>query len=494
MESNTLGSLFKSCQLKADTYDEMFSAPAAARPFAKTFFEEFSNIPVGVFKNLQSNTSRFFLNHGITFNIYDKEEKSERLFPIDCIPRLMSYEDWSLIKKGLEQRIKAINLFLWDIYHKELILKDNIVPKDLIYSCKNYRLQMKNVSVPENVYVSLCGTDLVRTKKGFFVLEDNLRVPSGTSYMLTCRQAMIKNFLSIFRKCHIQPIESYCLELLKTLFYLSPKKEEAQVVLLTPGPYNSAYFEHVFLAGQMGVELVQGQDLQIHDNNVYMKTTKGLKKVDVIYSRINDDFLDPLNFRSDSCLGVPGLFSAYQSGSVALSNAPGTGVADDKAVYSYMPQIIRYYLEQEPILSNVPTYLCRKPKELEHTLNNLKKMVVKTVGGAGGYGMFIGPTASKKETEEFSLKLKSDPENYVSQPVLSLSTSPCFIGDAIEPRHVDLRPFVLYSNEMRLVPGGLCRVALKKDSLVVNSSQGGGAKDIWIIDQKKERSDDFKSG
>ena len=485
MQSDTLGSLFKNYQLEANTYDEMFSAQAQSRSFTETFFQEFNNIPKDVFKNLQANTSQFFLHHGITFNIYDKEQKLERLFPIDCIPRLMSCEDWSFIKEGLEQRIQAINLFLWDIYHKEQILKDNIVPRDLIYSCKNFRLQMKKVSVPEDIYVSLCGTDLVRTKEGFFVLEDNLRVPSGSSYMLTCRQAMIKNFLSVFRKCNIQPIESYCRELLKTLFYLSAKKEEAQVVLLTPGPYNSAYFEHIFLASQMGVELVQGQDLQVHNNIVYMKTTQGLKKVDVIYSRVNDDFLDPLSFRPDSYLGVPGLFSAYQSGSVALSNAPGTGVADDKAVYSYIPQIIRYYLEQDPILSNVKTYLCRRPKELQYTLKNLKHLVVKTVGGAGGSGMFMGPMASKKETDEFSLKLKSDPENYISQPVLPLSTSPCFMGDTVEPRHVDFRPFVLYSDKMNLVPGGLCRVALKKDSLIVNSSQGGGAKDIWIINHKK---------
>ena len=486
MQSDTLGSLFKNYQLKIDTYDEMFSAEGKAKPFTEVFLKEFHNIPLDVFKSLQANTSRFFLYQGITFNIYDKEEESERLFPIDCIPRLISCEDWNFIKQGLEQRIKAINLFLRDIYHEERILKDNVIPKDLIYSCKNFRLQMREVSVPGNIYVSLCGTDLVRTKNGFFVLEDNLRVPSGSSYMLTCRQAMIKNFFSVFRKCNIRPIESYSSELLKTLRYMSEKKEEAQVVLLTPGPYNAAYFEHIFLASQMGIELVQGQDLQVHNNNVYMKTTQGLKKVDVIYSRVNDDFLDPLSFRPDSYLGVPGLFLAYQSGSVVISNAPGTGVADDKAIYSYMPQIIRYYLKQDPILSNVETYLCRKPKKLEYTLKNLKDLVVKTVGGAGGSGMLMGPMASKKEIDEFTVKLKSNPENYVSQPVLPLSTSPCFIDDKVEPRHVDFRPFVLYSDKMHLVPGGLCRVALQKGSLIVNSSQGGGAKDIWIIDHKRK--------
>ena len=362
------------------------------------------------------------------------------------------------------------------------ILKDSFIPKDLIYESPHFLKEMKGTVVPYDVYVHLCGTDIIRTNQGFFVLEDNLRVPSGSSYMLMCRQIMKQNFPRIFRKCNVRRIDDYALRFLKSLSGLS-EKENPTVVLLTPGVFNSAYFEHTFLAGQMGIELVQGQDLVFNNNAIYIKTIKELKKVDVIYRRIDDVFLDPLTFRSDSVLGVPGLFSAYKSGSVVVANAPGTGVADDKAVYSYVPEMIRYYLKEDPLLQNVQTYRCREKKDLEYTLANLSRLVVKPVGGSGGCGLLFGPQASKKEIEDYKEKIKHNPKNYISQPILDLSTSPCFIEGKMKSRHVDLRPFVLFNKnfETDIVPGGLCRVALKEGHLIVNSSQGGGSKDLWVL-------------
>lgn len=464
-------------------YNEIFLSSGEPREFSRSFVEAFDQLSLPHIKKADHLSRQFFLKEGITFNVYGESPQSEgRVFPMDIIPRIMSSQDWSFLERGLNQRLRALNLFLKDIYSDEKILKDSVVPKDLIYESPHFLREMKGVSVPGDVYVSLCGTDIVRTQDGFFVLEDNLRVPSGSSYMYMCRQVMRQNFINLFRNCSVQSIDDYALKLLKTLSPLS-QKENPTVVLLTPGVFNSAYFEHAFLAEQMGIELVQGQDLIFQDNAVYMKTIKQLKKVDVIYRRIDDVFLDPLTFRSDSVLGVPGLFSAYKSGSLVLANAPGVGVADDKAVYSYVPEIIKYYLDEDPILKNVPTFRCREEKALAYTLGNLSKLVVKPVGGSGGYGLLMGPKASKKELKSFKEKLEKNPKDFISQPVLDISTSPCFIDGKIQDRHVDLRPFVMFGRDFkaRTVPGGLCRVALKKGSLVVNSSQGGGSKDIWVL-------------
>lgn len=466
-----------------DFYDEMFSQTEEAHPFSRLFVQEFDELSLRDIKKADHLSRQFFVAEGITFNVYDGEKASEeKVFPMDIIPRIMSSENWDFIAKGLHQRLLALNLFLKDIYADEKILKDRIVPKDLIYESPHFLKEMKNTAVPHDVYVHLCGTDIVRTSQGFFVLEDNLRVPSGSSYMLMCRQIMKQNFLRVFRKCNVRRINDYALRFLKSLSGLS-EKENPTVALLTPGVFNSAYFEHTFLAGQMGIDLVQGQDLVFNNNALYIKTVKELKKVDVIYRRIDDVFLDPLTLRPDSVLGVPGLFSAYKSGSVVIANAPGTGVADDKAVYSYVPEMIKYYLKEDPLLQNVQTFRCREKKGLEHTLANLSRLVVKPVGGAGGSGLLFGPQAGKKEIEDYKEKIKQDPKNFISQPVLSLSTSPCFIEGKMKSRHVDLRPFVLCNKDFKtdIVPGGLCRVALKEGRFIVNSSQGGGSKDFWVL-------------
>ena len=463
-------------------YDEMF-LNEDVHPFSSCFVEEFNKLSSQDIKKANNLSRQFFSNEGITFTTYDgSDEVGGRLFPMDIIPRIMSAKDWDFLEKGLSQRLRALNCFLKDIYTDEKIIKDKIIPKDLIYESPHFLKEMKNTPVPFDVYVSLCGTDVVRTQDGFFILEDNLRVPSGSSYMLMCRQVMKQNFPHLFRKCNIKKIDDYALRLLKSLKQLS-KKENPVVVLLTPGVFNAAYFEHVFLANQMGIELVQGQDLILNDNTIYIKKIKELKKVDVIYRRVDDAFLDPITFRSDSILGVPGLFSSYKTGSVVIVNAPGTGVADDKAVYTYVPEIIKYYLKEDPLLQNVPTYRCRDKKDLQYTLENLDTLVVKPVGGSGGYGLMIGPEASQKEIEDCKKQLKENSKNFISQPVLDLSTSPCFIDNTIQPRHVDLRPFILFNKDFEadIIPGGLCRVALKKGSLVVNSSQGGGSKDIWVL-------------
>lgn len=467
-----------------DFHDEMFFQNGEAYPFSKYFVREFNELSLQEIKRANSISNQFLLNEGITFNIHNSIQPSEdKIFPVDIIPRVMSSKEWDFIERGISQRLTALNLFLKDIYTDEKILKDKVIPKDLIYECPHFLREMKNTRVPFDIYVNLCGTDIVRTSQGLFVLEDNLRVPSGSSYMLMCRQIIKQNFPHLFRKCAVRRIDDYSLRLLKSLSSLS-QQENPTVVLLTPGIFNSAYFEHSFLAGQMGIELVQGQDLVFNDNAIYMKTIKELKKVDVIYRRIDDVFLDPLSFRSDSLLGVPGLFAAYKSGSVVIANAPGTGVADDKAVYSYISKIIKYYMKEDPLLYNIQTYRCREEKDLKYTLENIDQLVVKPVGGSGGYDMLIGPKASKKEIEDYSEKIKQNPNNYISQPVLDLSTAPCFIDEEVQARHVDLRPFALFNKEFKadVVPGGLCRVALKKGCLIVNSSQGGGSKDMWILD------------
>jgi uncharacterized circularly permuted ATP-grasp superfamily protein len=423
-----------------------------------------------------------FLHQGITFTVYSDKQATERIIPTDLLPRIVTAAEWGRIEAGLKQRILALNHFLRDIYGDGRVLKDGVIPRSMIYGSRHYRREMRGLQVPHGAYVNVCGTDLVRREDGqFVVLEDNLRVPSGVSYMLANRDVVRRAFPNLFRAMGVKPIEQYPRELLAALRALTPFQQDASIAVLTPGVFNSAYFEHAFLARQMGVELVEGRDLLVNDNVVYARTTSGLKRIDVIYRRIDDDFIDPLAFRDESSLGVPGLFNAYRAGSVVIANALGTGVADDKAVYAYVPRLIRYYLSEEPILDSVETFLCREPKSLSHVLANLDKLVVKAVGESGGYGMLVGPHASKAEREAFAKKVKADPENYIAQPTIQLSTAPTFIDGGVEGRHVDLRPFVLHGEETVIVPGALTRVALKRGSLVVNSSQGGGSKDTWVL-------------
>ncbi len=463
-------------------YDEMFSGPGAVRPHYQPLDARLKTLPLGELERRQHVCEQIFLHQGITFTVYSDAQATERIIPTDLLPRIVAAAEWERVERGLTQRIQALNQFLLDIYTDGHVLKDGIVPRGMILGSKHYRREMRGVAVPHGAYVNVCGTDLVRREDGeFVVLEDNLRVPSGVSYMLANRDVVRRAFPNVFRASHVRPIEHYPGELLATLKSLVPFQEDASIAVLTPGVFNAAFFEHAFLARQMGVELVEGRDLLVNDNVVYTRTTSGLKRIDVIYRRIDDDFIDPLAFREDSALGVPGLFNAYRAGNVILANALGTGVADDKAIYAYVPRLIRYYLGEDPILPNVETYLCREKKQLDHVLANLDKLVVKAVGESGGYGMLVGPHASAAERAAFAEKLKADPENYIAQPTIQLSTAPTFVDGAIEARHVDLRPFILHGKETRIVPGGLTRVALRKGSLVVNSSQGGGSKDTWVL-------------
>jgi len=440
-------------------------------------------MPFEILQQRQQAADTAFLNQGITFTVYGDDEGTERVWPYDLLPRIITSTEWNRIERGLTQRITALNLFLKDIYHDGHILSEGIVPRSLIYSCRHFRREMRGLHVPHDIYVSIAGTDLVRLPDGSFaVLEDNLRVPSGVSYMLTNRQVMKRVFPSLFGSYGVQPIDHYGQVLLSTLLALAPvSRPDPTIVLLTPGVYNSAYFEHTFLARQMGIELVEGRDLLVHDNIVYMRTTGGLRRVDVIYRRIDDDYLDPLAFHPKSTLGVPGLLNAYRAGNVGLANSIGTGVADDKALYAYVPAIIRYYLGEEPILPNVETYLLSDDSQRHYVLEHLDELVVKAVGESGGYGMLIGPYSTAEQHEEFRRRIIADPRNYIAQPTLALSRAPCFLDGQVEPRHVDLRPFILYGPRVTIVPGGLTRVALKRGSLVVNSSQGGGSKDTWVL-------------
>ena len=424
-----------------------------------------------------------FINQGITFTVYGHEDGTEKIFPYDLLPRIITNSEWSVVEKGLIQRITALNLFLKDIYSSGKILADKVVPAEMIYSCKYFRREMRGLKIPKDIYISVVGTDLVRLNDGqFAVLEDNLRVPSGVSYMIANRLVMKRAFPTLFQQYGVRPIEQYGQVLLSTLRALAPQhRPEPTIVLLTPGVFNSAYYEHTYLALQMGIELVDGRDLIVHDNIVYMRTTAGLKRVDVIYRRVDDDFLDPLVFRPDSYLGVAGLMNAYRAGNVAIANAVGTGVADDKAVYAYVPQIIKYYLNEEPILPNVETYLLTDDSQRKYVLENLDKLVVKAVGESGGYGMLIGPHSTKELQEEFRQKILANPRNYIAQPTLALSRAACYLDGLVEPRHIDLRPYILYGDQVNIVPGGLTRVAFKRGSLVVNSSQGGGSKDTWVL-------------
>jgi uncharacterized circularly permuted ATP-grasp superfamily protein len=422
-------------------------------------------------------------NLGITFTVYSDADAIDRILPFDLIPRILTASEWDVVERGVVQRVTAINQFLWDIYHDQKILKDGIIPRDLVLGNVNFRPEMMGLDVPLGVYVHVNGTDIVRDDAGrFLVLEDNARTPSGVSYVIENRHMMLRVLPDLMAGIGIRPVEEYGVKLQQAMAALAPAHvTDPQVVLLSPGIYNSAYFEHVFLAREMGVPLVEGRDLVVENGRVFMRTIAGLRAVHAIYRRLNDDFLDPDVFRADSQLGVRGLVDAWRSGNVAIANAVGTGVADDKAIYAYMPRIIRYYLDEEPILSNVETNICREPDGLKYTLDNLDKLVVKPVGESGGYGLIIGPHATREELDEFRLKLLADPANYISQPVINLSTAPTLCDGGVEARHVDLRPFAVTGTSTWVLPGGLSRVALKKGSLVVNSSQGGGSKDTWVL-------------
>ena len=427
-----------------------------------------------------------FRRTGITFAVYGNEDAVERLIPFDIIPRILSAAEWRRISAGIEQRVRALNAFLYDIYHRQEILRAGRLPEDLVIQNEAFLPEMMNVDPPRGIYSHVIGIDLVRTSESeFVVLEDNTRTPSGVSYMLENRETLMHMFPDLFRRYRVAPVERYPEDLRMTLESVAPEHLDRApcIVVLTPGQHNSAYFEHTFLADRMGVELVEGQDLVVIDDRLMMKTTEGLKQVDVVYRRIDDAFLDPLVFRPESMLGVPGLFELYRAGRVTIVNAPGAGIADDKAIYSYVPEIIEFYTGRPPILKNVQTYNCRRPDDLAYVLDNLAKLVVKEVHGSGGYGMLIGPTSSKKEIEAFRAKLKASPDRYIAQPTLPLSTCPTVTSEGVAPRHLDLRPFVLLGDRMRLAPGGLTRVALRKGSLVVNSSQGGGTKDTWVLEE-----------
>jgi uncharacterized circularly permuted ATP-grasp superfamily protein len=464
-------------------FDEMREPAGEIRSHYCALAETLAKLPHDELQRRKQSADISFLTQGITFTVYGREEGTERIFPYDLLPRLITASEWEHIERGLTQRITALNHFLRDIYSDARILNERVVPQELVYSCKQFRRQMRGLQVPRNVYIAVIGSDLLRLNTGeFVVLEDNLRVPSGVSYMLTNRRVMKRTFPQLFHNYGVRPIERYPQLLLATLRSLAPEgRPEPNIVLLTPGVFNSAYFEHTYLARQMGIDLVEGRDLVTHDNIVYMRTTDGLKRVDVIYRRVDDDFSDPLVFRPDSMLGCSGLFNAYRAGNVTVTNAFGTGVADDKALYAYVPRIIRYYLGEEPILNNVETYLLTEEKERKHVLANLDKLVVKAVGESGGYGMLIGPQSTAAQREEFARRIEANPRNYIAQPTLDFSRAPCLIGDRLEPRHVDLRPYILFGDKVNIVPGGLTRVALEKGSLVVNSSQGGGSKDTWVL-------------
>ena len=469
---------------QSEAYDEMFDRDGKPRPAYKELYHRLLEMPLEMLHQRQQAVNMVFLNQGITFAVYGSEDGTERIWPYDLLPRIITAAEWKTIEQGLTQRIVALDLFLKDIYHDAHILSDGVVPRRLIYSCRHFRRQMRGLRVPHDRYIAIVGSDLIRLPNGqFAVLEDNLRVPSGVSYMLTNREVMKRELPALIDSYGVRPTSHYSQALLSTLLSLAPPTSaNPTVVLLTPGVYNSAYFEHAFLATQMGIELVEGRDLIVYDNVVYMRTTGGLRRVDVIYRRVDDDYLDPLAFLSHSTLGAPGLLNAYRAGNVTLANAIGTGIADDKALYAYVPAIIRYYLQEDPILPNVETYLLSDEKQRLYALEHLDSLVVKAVGESGGYGMLIGPYSTQAQREEFRQRIIAEPRNYIAQPTLALSCAPCFTGGKIEPRHIDLRPFILYGDSVTIVPGGLTRVALKRGSLVVNSSQGGGSKDTWVLD------------
>ena len=469
-------------------YDEMFIGENEPRHACTEFVSRLQAIPETELRERQQAAELNLSNMGITFNVYGHEDGEEKVWPFDLLPRIIDSEEWLRVERGLKQRVYALNLFVEDIYNDKKILKDGIVPHDLILSAQTYRHQMEGFRPTQGVWCHISGVDLIRHKDGtIYVLEDNLRCPSGVSYVLENRQVMKRAFARLFEGMSVSSVEEYPDQLLQRLIECAPLHTgEPTAVVLTPGVYNSAYFEHTFLAQQMGVELVQGSDLVVDNGYVYMRTTKGNKRVDVIYRRIDDDFLDPLCFREDSCLGVPGLIDAYRRGNVTLANAPGTGVADDKAVYAYVPEIIKYYLGEEAILENVPTYVCSDSAQCDYVVTHLDELVVKPTNESGGYGILMGPQATQAERDAYVDLIRSNPRNYIAQPMLQLSTVPTLVDDRLEPRHVDLRPFVLCGEEIYVMPGGLTRVALKKGSMVVNSSQGGGSKDTWVLRSDSE--------
>ncbi len=469
-------------------FDETFSEVGVPRPHCSGFAKQLALLSDQELVQRQASAELLLRSLGITFTVYGHQAGTEKIWPFDLVPRIIDHHQWARIDQGLRQRVQALNMFIDDLYNDQKIVKDNVVPESLFKSSKTYRKQMIGFRAPQNAWCHISGVDLIRGAEGnFYVLEDNLRCPSGVSYVLENREVLKRTLANVFEGMSVAPVNDYPERLLDTLLSCAPEGvENPTAVLLTPGIYNSAYFEHTFLAQKMGVELVQGTDLVVDDNIVYMLTTRGLKRVDVIYRRIDDDFLDPKHFNPDSMLGVSGLMDAYRSGNVTLANAPGTGVADDKAVYAYVPKIIKYYLNEDHILDNVPTYLCSDPKERQHVLENLDQLVVKPVNESGGYGIVMGPQASKAELAEVAELIKASPRNYVAQPMINLSTVPTMDGDRLCPRHVDLRPFVLHGRETYVMPGGLTRVALKEGSMIVNSSQGGGSKDTWVLTGAEE--------
>jgi uncharacterized circularly permuted ATP-grasp superfamily protein len=474
----------------AGFYDELFEPSGLPRPQAQLLINTIESLSDGQLLRYQHAADRLLLQMGITFNVYADSAGTERIFPFDLIPRIVTAPEWQRIERGLGQRIHALNEFIDDIYHEQKILKDAVIPREVIFSANSYRPQCQGLNPPRRIWCHITGTDLVRHTDGqYYVLEDNLRVPSGVSYVLENREVLKHIFPQVFEGLAVRPVNEYPSRLLEMLESIAPRSvDRLCVVLLTPGMYNSAYFEHSFLAQQMGVQLVEGRDLTVRGGEVYMRTTTGLERVDVIYRRIDDDFLDPEAFRADSLLGVPGLMGAYKAGKVSLANAPGNGVADDKVIYAYVPEMVRYYEGEDPILPNVPTYLCWRDADRKHVLANLESLVVKSANESGGYGMLVGPHSTAAEREQFAARIEDNPRNYIAQPTLCLSRVPTIVEDHFEGRHVDLRPYVLYGKDIYVLPGGLTRVALRRGSLVVNSSQGGGSKDTWVLAAAMEQS------
>jgi uncharacterized circularly permuted ATP-grasp superfamily protein len=469
---------------REEFFDEMLDAHGAVHPHYARFRQLFEEITPEEFGLKRQSVDLAFMRQGVTFNVYGDSAGTEKIFPFDLLPRIIPAQEWAMLERGLAQRITALNLFLHDIYHGQKILQDGVIPPSYVLSGKHFRREFVNFNVPKDIYIHICGTDLIRDEKGqYLVLEDNGRCPSGVSYVLENRRALKRTFPQMFESIGVRPVEDYPQELLRMLQYIAPAGVAyPRVVLLTPGAYNSAYFEHTYLARQMGIEIVEGRDLVVRDARVFMRTTKGLQPVHVIYRRVDDDFLDPTVFRRDSMLGVPGLVNAYRSGNVSLANSIGTGIADDKVMYYFVPRMIKYYLDQDPILPNVDTYLAGEETDRKYILENLERLVVKAANESGGYGMLIGPKATSAEIAEFRRKVEAEPRNYIAQPTISLSRHPTHVSDGVfEGRHIDLRPFVLYGENIVTVPGGLTRVALRKGSLVVNSSQGGGSKDTWVL-------------
>ena len=473
-------------------YDEMFAIAGQARPHYQRLLQRFTELKKDEFDRKRELAALTLLRQGVTFTVYSDAQGTERIFPFDLIPRIIPAEEWKKIERGLEQRITALNLFLHDIYHGQSILRDGVIPKDYVWQAAHFRPEFMHSNVPRNIYIHICGTDLVRDRDGnFLVLEDNARCPSGVSYVIQNRQVMRRVFPNLFAQHRVRPVEDYSQELLNVLRYIAPAgKTNPTVVLLTPGIHNSAYFEHSFLARSMGIEIVEGRDLIARDGKIFMRTTKGLQPVDVIYRRINDDFLDPKVFRKDSGLGVPGLVDAYRKGNVSLANSIGTGIADDKVIYHFVPKMIRYYLDQDALLPNVETYLASNESDRAFILENLEKLVVKAANESGGYGMLVGSHSTETEREEFRKRIEKKPRNYIAQPIIPLSRSPAFDDDVIGGRHVDLRPYILSGEKIKIIPGALTRVALSEGSLVVNSSQGGGSKDTWVLEEEPAASNE----